>query len=83
MGAGCRRTATRLYLDPDFVLAHFALGSLARRQGQASSARRHFANALALLAACPPDAIVPASEGVTAGRLREIIAAMAAQETVV
>jgi chemotaxis protein methyltransferase CheR len=71
-----------LYLDPDFVLAHFALGSLARRLGQEASARRHLANALDLLAACPPDSIVPASEGVTAGRLREIIAAMAAQEAV-
>ncbi len=71
-----------LYLDPDFVLAHFALGSLARRLGQEATARRHLANALDLLAACPPDSIVPASEGVTAGRLREIIAAMAAQEAV-
>jgi chemotaxis protein methyltransferase CheR len=71
-----------LYLDPDFVLAHFALGSLARRLGREASARRHLANALDLLAACPPDSIVPASEGVTAGRLREIIAAMAAQEAV-
>ena len=71
-----------LYLDPDFVLAHFALGSLARRLGQEASARRHLANALDLLAACHPDSIVPASEGVTAGRLREIIAAMAAQEAV-
>lgn len=69
-----------LYLDHEFVVAHFALGSLTLRRGQAASARRHFANALELLAASPADAIVPASEGVTAGRLREIIAAMAALE---
>jgi chemotaxis protein methyltransferase CheR len=71
-----------LYLDPDFVLAHFTLGSLARRLGQVASARRHLNNALTLLAASPPDAVVPGSEGVTAGRLREIVAAMAAQEAV-
>jgi chemotaxis protein methyltransferase CheR len=69
-----------LYLDHEFVLAHFALGSLNRRQGRPGAARRHLAQALQLLAACPPDTIVPASEGLTAGRLREIIAAMTAQE---
>ncbi|MCU0873765.1 MAG: hypothetical protein MUE50_15615 [Pirellulaceae bacterium] len=71
-----------LYLDPDFVLAHFTLGSLARRLGQEASARRHLNNALTLLAGSPPDSVVPGSEGVTAGRLREIVAAMAAQEAV-
>jgi chemotaxis protein methyltransferase CheR len=43
-------------------------------------ARRHFSSALRLLDSCPADAIVPASEGLTAGRLRETIAAMASQE---
>jgi chemotaxis protein methyltransferase CheR len=69
-----------LYLDRDFVLAHFALGSLARRRGRPGPARRHLAQALELLAAYPAEAIVPASEGLTAGRLREIIKAMTAQE---
>ena len=70
-----------LYLEHDFVAAHFALGSLARRRGQHDLAKRHFATAMRLLASSPEDAIVPASEGVTAGRLRETIAAMASQET--
>jgi chemotaxis protein methyltransferase CheR len=62
-----------LYLDPDFTLAHFVLGSLARRQGKLRESQKHFDNALALLHVCPQEEIVPESEGMTAGRLMEII----------
>ena len=70
-----------LYLEHDFVAAHFALGSLARRLGRQDLAKRHFSAALRLLDSCASDAIVPASEGLTAGRLREMIVAMAPPET--
>jgi chemotaxis protein methyltransferase CheR len=63
-----------LYLQPDFPLAHFALGNLARSGLHDDEARRHFANALRLLRACPPDASLPESDGMTAGRLAQIIA---------
>jgi chemotaxis protein methyltransferase CheR len=62
-----------LYLDQHFVLAHFALGTLTRRQGRLKESHKHFANALALLSAYGQDEILPESEGMTAGRLREII----------
>ena len=62
-----------LYLDPDFVLAHFALGNLCLSQGLRRKAERHFDNALALLHTHPHDAPLPESEGLTAGRLTEII----------
>ncbi len=68
-----------LYLDHNFVLAHFALGSLAHKQGKPQVAERHFGQALELLETCPPEHLVPESEGVTAGRLREIIASMTKQ----
>ena len=68
-----------LYLDPGFVLAHFALGNLRLSQGRRREARRHFDNALALLRAAAQDEIVPESEGLTAGRLSEII--LSAQES--
>lgn len=64
-----------LYLDPNFVLAHFALGNLAQRQGHAAAAKRSFKNVLALLGAHGPDDLLPEAEGLTAGRLREIIRA--------
>lgn len=62
-----------LYLDPDFVLAHFALGSLCLSQSRRREAERHFDNALALLRARPYDEPLPESDGLTAGRLTEII----------
>ncbi len=65
-----------LYLDPDFVLAHFALGNLHRSQGRRREAERHFRNALSLLRTRPHDEVLPESEGLTAGRLGEIIASL-------
>jgi chemotaxis protein methyltransferase CheR len=64
-----------LYLDPNFVLAHFALGNLVLRQGNTRAAQKCFENVLALLSACRQDDILPESEGLTAGRFREIIQA--------
>ena len=69
-----------LYLDPDFPLAHFALGGLYRAQHQSTQAAKHFANALQLLEKQPADAIVPESSGLTAGRLMDIIRSGLRQE---
>ncbi len=68
-----------LYLDHDFALAHFALGNLARIQGKARESGKHYANALAALNACRPEDILRESEGMTAGRLGEIIQAITDQ----
>lgn len=65
-----------LYLDPGFVLAHFALGNLCRSQGRQREAQRHFDNAQTLLRTHLQDEILPESEGLTAGRLGEIIASV-------
>ena len=62
-----------LYLDQDFTLAHFALGNLRQRQGRSRESRRHFENALRALSRCSQEETVPESEGITAGRLTEII----------
>jgi chemotaxis protein methyltransferase CheR len=62
-----------LYLDPDFILAHFTLGILNQRLGKPTETRRHFRNALNLLTKLPPDTQLPESDGITAGRLAEII----------
>ncbi|MBK5275686.1 MAG: chemotaxis protein CheR [Desulfuromonadales bacterium] len=64
-----------LYLDQDFVLAHFSLGTLTLQQGKKGEAGRHFEIACSLLEALPADEPVPASDGMTAARLSEIIAA--------
>jgi chemotaxis protein methyltransferase CheR len=62
-----------LYLDPNFVLAHFALGNLCMSHDRYREADRHFGNALALLSLHPYDVLVPESNGLTAGRLTDII----------
>jgi chemotaxis protein methyltransferase CheR len=63
-----------LFLDANFVLAHFTLGHLRLRQGRKSDATRCFANARALLSSCAPEAVLAESGGVTAQRLLAIIA---------
>jgi len=66
-----------LYLDQDFVLAHFALGNMALQQGKFKASGKHFNNALSLLKTYEQKEILPESEGITAGRLREIITGIA------
>lgn len=62
-----------LYLDADFVMAHFMLGSLELRDGRVGPARKHFAATLGILETLPADAILPASEGITAAQLMELL----------
>jgi len=64
-----------VYAEPEFMLGHFALGSLALKQRKLKESEKHFTNVLLLLARYEPEDIVPESEGLSAGRLREMIAA--------
>lgn len=76
---GARRALQRcIYLQPDFALAHFALGNLARGSGQEADSQRHYRNANRLLEAQPPDAPLPESEGLTAGRVAAIVRSLLA-----
>jgi chemotaxis protein methyltransferase CheR len=79
-GAARNSLQRTVYLQPDFALAHFALGNLARAETHTAQANKHFANALHLLRGSPPDALLPESDGMTAGRLVEIIAALLAHD---
>lgn len=65
-----------LYLDPNFVLAHFALGAAYRREGRFDQATRHFAIAARLLRTCAPGTSLPLAEGLSAARLLDIIETM-------
>ena len=62
-----------LYLDRNFVLAHFTLANLSLRAGKTADGRKHFGHAAEILSGYKPDDIIPESEGITAGRLAEII----------
>jgi chemotaxis protein methyltransferase CheR len=67
-----------LYLDPDFVLAHFALGNLHQSQGRYLQTQRYFGNVLLLLRNHSPDETLPEADGLTAGRLAEIVTSLLA-----
>ena len=62
-----------IYLDPDFPLAHFSLGNLCLKSGKDLACINHYKNALGILAKLDPDEVLKESDGLTAGRLAEII----------
>lgn len=68
-----QRLRQALYLDPDFVLAHFTLGNLDWQAGRKREAARHFEHTLAILRRRPAEELLAYSEGVPAGRLAEIV----------
>jgi chemotaxis protein methyltransferase CheR len=70
-----------LFLDPKLVVAQVALGTLARMQGKPKLAEKHYRVALKTLCDYEEDEIVPASEGMTAGRFMEVVLAMSRKET--
>ncbi len=67
-----------LYLDSDFVLAHFALGNLHQSQGRYREAQRYFENVLLLLRTHSADETLLEADGLTAGRLVEIVSSLQA-----
>lgn len=62
-----------LYLDQDFIIAHYLLGIQLLLLGKEATARKHFATAAALLEQLPTEGILPESEGFTAGQLKAAI----------
>ncbi len=69
-----------LYLDPDFSLAYFQLANLVRRQGRIKEANKYLENAHSLLSRYQKEDLLPHAEGMTAGRLVEIIQLMRNKE---
>lgn len=65
-----------LYLDQDFVLAHFALANLRFVEGRFKDTRRHLETVHHLLKNQPVDEPLPESDGLTFGRLGEIAASL-------
>lgn len=76
--AALRALGRTLYVEPEFVAAHVALGNLSLGQARLEEAERHFGNALELLRKLPSDEVVPESGGLSAGRVAEIVASMRA-----
>jgi chemotaxis protein methyltransferase CheR len=64
-----------IYLRPQFALAHYLRATIAHARGRDARARRHYANALAVLSRRADDDLVEESEGLTVARLSAIIRA--------
>ncbi|MBF8277277.1 MAG: methyltransferase, CheR-type [Candidatus Brocadiaceae bacterium] len=65
-----------LYLDPHFALVNFVLANILMRRGKHKAAKKYLDNAFNFISARNADEVVPESEGITVGRLMEIIAVM-------
>lgn len=72
-GAASEALRRTLYLDNRHIAAHYLLGNISRATGRTSEASRHYRNALELLEQYDPDAEVPDSEGMIAGKFAEMI----------
>jgi chemotaxis protein methyltransferase CheR len=65
-----------VYLEPDFVLAHFLLGTLSLKAGNQAAGTKSFKNALASLSKLSPRDVIPEADGLTAERFIDIIYAI-------
>lgn len=65
-----------IYLDPEFIMAHFLMGLLLLGEKNIIESRKSLSNALSLLKNKEPDEVLTFSEGMTVARLIETIAAM-------
>lgn len=65
-----------LYLDPNFVIARFAMANLLLRLGRNSEAGRYFETTRELLLSFAAETVLPHSEGLTAARLLAIVISM-------
>lgn len=69
-----------IYLNNDFILGHFMLGNLYRTMGNIKRSDKYFENVMTLVDNIDLETIVPQSEGITAGRLEEIIRSIQGRE---
>ncbi len=68
-----------LYLDHNFALGYFTLGSLFARRGEYDQARQHWANAIELLQQQPPQQVVQLADGMTAADVLTLVRAQLAE----
>ncbi len=61
-----------IYLDRQFALAHYHLGTSLELDGQQGLAKRAFRNTLDIVAALPEDEPLPHGDSITAGELRDL-----------
>ncbi|HJV80123.1 CheR family methyltransferase [Noviherbaspirillum sp.] len=80
MEAGAQRDALQslkrvIYLQPDFILAHYLLGVLQTARSRPRDAVRHFETAREMLSGLRSDEVVPGSDGLTVASLLDSVGA--------
>jgi chemotaxis protein methyltransferase CheR len=65
-----------IYIDQDFAIAHFSLGHLLQHEGKLREAGKHLHKARLLLQSYAHEEVLPEAEGLSAGRLIELIDTM-------
>jgi chemotaxis protein methyltransferase CheR len=63
-----------VFLDATFALGHFAAAGVFGRTGQSARAQKSLATVAELLAGKPADMVLPEGDGLTVGRLMELVA---------
>ncbi len=72
-----------IFLNPDFVLAYYSLGNILIKTGNNNGAVKNYNNALFTMNKFNDADIVPESEGLSVGRLKEIVSTSIQKYTVV
>lgn len=62
-----------IFLDHTFVLGHYAAAGVFGRTGQTDRAQKSLATVAELLSGRPADAVLPEGDGLTVGRLMELV----------
>lgn len=79
--AGALRKA--LYLEPDFIMGNYMLGTIEQKLGNSRQALRSFDNTAKLLTLCKDGEILPESEGISVGHMKELLNTMMRKMTAV
>ena len=69
-----------LYLDPNFIMAYFMLGNISWQNNKREDAVKYLENALQLLNQYDQEEVLSTSDGMTTGRLRDMINLMINRE---
>jgi chemotaxis protein methyltransferase CheR len=73
LGKAVEALKKTIYLDREFVLAHFSLANIYRQQGNKRLARKSLQNVQRLLEGKPKAAPVPEGDGLVVGRLLQLV----------
>lgn len=69
-----------LFLDSGFTMARVMLGTIARGQSRTNESAKHFRAALSQLQQMPANAVLPETDGLSAGEIAEMVTSLMGSE---